>query len=169
VDVIVATGSSAAALAAKAATKTTPIVFTTGSDPVQLGLVASLSRPGGNITGATVLAVELGAKRLELLHELVPTATNIALLVNPTNPTTEAYISDARTAARAFGIQLHVLHASTEGEFDKVLATLARMRADGLVITADPFLFSRTEQLATPQDEPGRDRIAVENVRVQDP
>ena len=111
---VIAVGTAPAAPAAKAATGTIPIVFTTGLDPVQEGLVASLNRPGGNLTGVTALAVEVGPKALEVLHELVPTATVIALLVNPTNPSAEVLSRDLQTAARALGLQLHVLHASTE-------------------------------------------------------
>ena len=137
------------ALAAKAATTTIPIVFYTGADPVAVGLVASLNRPGGNVTGLTSLNVEVGPKRLELLHELVPTATIIALLVNPTNPTiAEIESRDAQTAARTFGLQLHVLHASTERDFDTVFATLGQLRAGGLVIGSDAFFNGRSEQLA---------------------
>jgi len=146
VAVIVA--NSPGNLAAKAATTTIPIVFTTASDPVQIGLVASLSRPGGNVTGVTVLGVEVAPKRLELLHELVPTATAIAVLVNPTRSTAEAETRDLQAAARTLGVQLHVLHASTERDFDTVFATLVRLRAGGLVIGIDAFLVSRAEQLA---------------------
>jgi putative ABC transport system substrate-binding protein len=136
------------ALAAKAATRSIPIVFFTGGDPVQLGLVASLRRPDGNLTGVTTLNVEVGAKRLQLLHELIPTATVIALLVNPTTTLTEANTSNVQAAARALGLQLHVLHASTEGDFDAVFARLIQLRARGLVIAPDAFFNSRSEQLA---------------------
>jgi putative tryptophan/tyrosine transport system substrate-binding protein len=136
-------------LAAKAATTTIPIVFTTAGDPVQIGLVASLNRPGGNVTGVTNLSVELGPKWLELLHELVPTATIIALLVNPTSPNlTESTTKDLQAAARTLGLKLHVLHASSERDFDKVFATLVRLRVGALVIGSDPFFNSRSEQLA---------------------
>jgi putative tryptophan/tyrosine transport system substrate-binding protein len=136
-------------LAAKAATTTIPIVFTTAGDPVQIGLVASLNRPGGNVTGVTNLSVELGPKWLELLHELVPTATIIALLVNPTSPNlTESTTKDLQAAARTLGLNLHVLHASSERDFDKVFATLVRLRVGALVIGSDPFFNSRSEQLA---------------------
>ncbi len=149
VTVIAALEITHGALAAKAATTTIPIVFYTGADPVAVGLVASLNRPGGNVTGLTSLNVEVGPKRLELLHELVPTATIIALLVNPTNPTiAEIESRDAQTAARTFGLQLHVLHASTERNFDEVFATLAQLRAGGLVIGPDAFFNGRSEQLA---------------------
>jgi len=137
-----------AALAAKAATSTIPIVFTVGFDPVEVGLVASLNRPGGNITGVSVLDVQLGPKRLELLKELVPKATTIAVLVNPTDPVRAANISRAvQTAAGALGVQSNVLQASSERDFDAVFASLHQMRADGLVIGGEPFFNSRGEQL----------------------
>jgi putative ABC transport system substrate-binding protein len=135
-------------LAAKAATTTIPIVFTTGGDPVQMGLVASLSRPDGNVTGATELGVEVTPKRLELAHELVPTATIIALLVNPTNPNAVAQLRDLPAAARILGVQLHVLHASTERDLDAVFATLGQLRAGALVIGTDGIFTSRSEHLA---------------------
>jgi putative tryptophan/tyrosine transport system substrate-binding protein len=144
---VITTAGSAAALAAKAATTTIPIVFQGGVDPVAMGLVASLNRPGGNLTGVTTFGSELGPKRLELLHELVPTATNIALLVNPTNPDAENQSRAANAAAGTFGLQLHVLHASTERDFDTVFATLVRLGLGALVIGADPFLISRREQI----------------------
>jgi putative tryptophan/tyrosine transport system substrate-binding protein len=147
VAVIVAPGPPAA-LAAKAATATIPIVFSIAGDPVQFGLVASLNRPGGNLTGVTSLNVEVGPKQLELLHELVPTATIIALLVNPTNPNlAESTTKGVQMAARTLGLQLHVLHASTERDFDTVFAALAQLRAGGLVIGADPLLNTRPDQL----------------------
>jgi putative ABC transport system substrate-binding protein len=145
-DVIAANGP--AAQAAKAATATIPIVFTAGFDPVEVGLVASLNRPGGNITGVSILDVELGPKRLELLHELVPTATIIAMLINPTDPTRAEIISkNLQAAARTLGLQPHVLHASTDRELDTVFTSLPQLRADGLVIGGDPFFNSRSEQL----------------------
>jgi putative tryptophan/tyrosine transport system substrate-binding protein len=146
--VIVAGGSAAPALAAKAATATIPIVFAYDGDPVQIGLVASLNRPGGNITGVTNLGGELGPKRMELLHELVPTATIIALLVNLTNPNAESLSRDAQAAARTLGLQLHVLHASTDRELDTVFTNLAELRAGALVIGADAFFTSHSEYLA---------------------
>ena len=115
---------------------------------MQIGLVASLSRPGGNVTGVTHLAVEVMPKRLELAHELVPTATFIAVLANPTNPNTETQLRDLQSAARSLAVRLHVLHASTERDFDTVFATLLQLRAGALVITGDPFFVSRIEQLA---------------------
>jgi putative ABC transport system substrate-binding protein len=133
---------------AKAATATIPIVFLTGVDPVGAGLVASLSRPGGNLTGVVNLNVELGPKRLELLHELVPTATIMALLVNPTNPNAETVSRNLQAAARTLGLQTHVLQPSTERDFDTVFATLVQLRAGALVIGPDPFFISRSEQLA---------------------
>jgi putative ABC transport system substrate-binding protein len=135
-------------LAAKAATTTIPIVFTIASDPVQIGLVGSLARPGGNVTGATQFGVEVTPKQLELAHELVPTATVIAVLVNPTNPNAEPVLRELQAAARILGVQLHVLHASAEREFDTVFATLGQQRAGALVIGPDPLFVARSEQLA---------------------
>jgi putative ABC transport system substrate-binding protein len=132
--------------AAKAATTTIPIVFNSAGDPVQAGLVGSLARPDGNITGVSTLNQEVAQKRLELLHEMVPMATNIALLVNPTNP--NSVPTSLQAAAGTLGLQLHVLHASTEGDFDTVFATAAQLRVGALVIGTDPFLTSRNEQLA---------------------
>jgi putative ABC transport system substrate-binding protein len=148
VTVIAAPGTPAA-LAAKAAGTTVPIVFAIGADPVQIGLVASLNQPGGNVTGVVTLNVEIAPKRLELLHELFPTATNFALLVNPTNPAVAERVSkDVQAAARTLGIKLHVLRASSESELDAVLATAARLPAAGLVVCPDPFFSSRIERLA---------------------
>jgi putative ABC transport system substrate-binding protein len=144
---VIAATSTPAALAAKAATTTIPIVFSTGADPVQIGLVASLSRPGGNATGATQLNVEVAPKRLQLLHELLPTATIMAVLVNPANSNSES-ITGLQGAARTLGLQLHVLDASIERDFDAVFATLLQLQAGALVIgSADPFFVSRSEQL----------------------
>jgi putative ABC transport system substrate-binding protein len=148
VSVIVASGSLAAATRAKAATTTIPIVFQTAADPVAFGLVSSLSRPGGNVTGATSLNTEIGPKRLELLHELVPAVTVIGLLLNPASPTAETYSRDAQAAARSLGLELHVLNASTEREIDAVFRALVQLRAGGLVITPDPFFNSQRELLA---------------------
>jgi putative ABC transport system substrate-binding protein len=145
---VIAAGGTAAALAAKGATTTVPIVFQIGSDAVGIGLVASLSRPGGNLTGVTNLNVEVGPKRLELLHELVPAATLIGVLLNPTSPLAERTSKDLQDAARILGLQLHILHASTEREFDTVFANLVPRRAGGLVIAPDSFFISRLEQLA---------------------
>jgi putative ABC transport system substrate-binding protein len=136
-------------LAAKAATTTIPIVFEVASDPVELGLVTSLARPGGNITGVISLNAEVAPKRLELLHELVPTAAVVGLLVNPTNPNLADFTTkNLRAAARSLGLEMHVLHASAERDFDTVFATLLQVRAGALVIGADPFFTSRLEQLA---------------------
>jgi ABC-type uncharacterized transport system substrate-binding protein len=145
---VIATSGNASALAAKTATATIPIVFLTGADPVQAGLVASLSRPGGNLTGVTSLGVELGPKRLELLHELVPAATTIAILVNPANRSAEIQVRDIQAAARTLGLELHILHASTEREIDAAFAALTRLRAGALVISPEAFFNSRSEQLA---------------------
>jgi putative ABC transport system substrate-binding protein len=144
---VIAATSTPAALAVKAATTTIPIVFTTASDPMQLGLVAGLARPGGNVTGVTMLGIEVGPKRLELAHQLVPTAISIALLVNPTNPIAKTLSTDLQAAARTLGLQLHVLHASTERDIDGAFATLAQLRAGVLVIGSDVFFNSRSEQL----------------------
>jgi putative tryptophan/tyrosine transport system substrate-binding protein len=146
VAVMVANGP--AVRPAKAATSIIPIVFVAGFDPLAFGLVASLSRPGGNLTGVSVMDVEIGAKRLELLHELIPTATIVALLVNPTTPAAETVTRDAQAAARSLGLQLHVLHASSDRDFDTVFASVAQLRAGALVIGADPFFTSQSKQLA---------------------
>jgi putative ABC transport system substrate-binding protein len=135
-------------LAAKAATTTIPIVFTVASDPVQIGLVASLARPGGNATGVTTLAVEVAPKRLELLRELLPTASSIALLLNPTTPVAATLLRDSQAAAQTLGLQLHVLHASSERDLHTVFATLSQLRAGALVIGSDPFFTARQDQLA---------------------
>jgi ABC-type uncharacterized transport system substrate-binding protein len=145
---VIATSGNASALAAKTATATIPIVFTTGADPVQAGLVASLNRPGGNVTGVTSLGVELGPKRLELLHELVPAATLIAVLANPANRSAGVQVGDLQAAARTLGRELYILHASSEREIDTAFATLIQLRAGGLVIAPESFLNSRSEQLA---------------------
>jgi putative ABC transport system substrate-binding protein len=147
VGVIVANGPPAV-MAAKAATTTIPIVFETAGDPVQLGLVTSLARPGGNLTGVTSLNAEVGAKLLELLHELVPRATTIGLLVNPNNPNVaEPTTKSVQEAARTVGLEVHVLRASADRDFDTVFATLVQMRAGALVIGPDPFFITRSEQL----------------------
>jgi putative ABC transport system substrate-binding protein len=149
VNVLAAPGGVTAAFAAKAATQTIPIVFETGADPVVIGLVPSLRQPGGNITGVTSLNAAVGAKRLELLHELFPTAKTFALLVNPSNPkNTEATTNDLQAAARILGCNLQVLNVSTEAEFDPAFAALAELKAGGLVIANETFFASRSEQLA---------------------
>jgi putative tryptophan/tyrosine transport system substrate-binding protein len=145
---VIAAGGSPSSLAAKAATATIPIVFETAGDPVTLGLVASLHRPGGNLTGVTNLNVEVGQKRLELLRELLPAATIIAVLVNPSAPAiTEQFMRAVQAAAPALGMQLHVLHASTDRDLDTVFADLGQLRADALVIGPYLFFNSRKEQL----------------------
>src|SRR5262249_13290618 len=149
VAVIAAIGGIPAALAAKAATTTIPVVFLVGIDPVRLGLVASLARPGSNLTGINVLATELASKRLERLRELVPGAIRIAVLVDPTNVAgTESTLRDVEAAARALGLQIHVLNASTSLELDAAFATLVSERYDALVVGSTPFLFNRRVQLA---------------------
>ena len=149
VDVIAAAGGTPSAVAAKAATASIPIVFAVAVDPVKIGLVASLNRPGGNLTGITNLNAEVGPKRLELLRELIPTATSVALLVNPTSPVAEPFTRAMQAAARTLGLQLHVLQASTEQDFDKAFAELVQLRAGALVISPDVFFNTRSEQLAT--------------------
>jgi putative tryptophan/tyrosine transport system substrate-binding protein len=147
VDVVVAVSGPSEALAVKSATSTIPIVFAMGGDPVELGLVASLARPGRNLTGVSFLNVELMSKRLELLSELVPQARVIALLVNPNNPLTEPMIRDVQEAARAKGVQLPILKASSESEIEAAFATLVQLHAGALVVGADPFFTSRRDQL----------------------
>jgi putative tryptophan/tyrosine transport system substrate-binding protein len=146
---VIAATSTPATLAAKAATRTIPIVFEIGSDPIQLGLVASLSRPGGNITGATQLVQEVTPKMLELLHELLPTAHVMALLNNPTDPAiAQANTSNVLAAAHNLGLELHVVDASSERDFDGVFAKLIELQAGGLVIGAQALFTSHGEQLA---------------------
>ena len=149
VAVIATPGSSAAALAAKAATTTIPIVFSLGLDPVQLGLVDSLSRPGGNITGVNSMSNELVAKRLGLLHELLPTSTHLGVLVNPQNPTTESVKKDVEAAATAIGPQIEFFTASTGAEIDTAFASLVQKRADALVVHPDNLFINRRVQLIT--------------------
>jgi len=147
---VIIPGSTPAALAAKAATTTIPIVFGVGEDPVKLGLVASLSRPGGNTTGINFFIGELAAKRLGLLRELVPTAFRVAVLVNPTDPVrTESNVKDVDAAARALGLQVQIVHASTIVGIDAAFDTLVRDRADALFVVPDSFFNSRRVQLAT--------------------
>jgi putative ABC transport system substrate-binding protein len=136
-----------AALAAKAATASIPIVFAIGSDPVETGLVASLNRPGGNITGATFLSVALGAKRLELLRDLIPKLASIGLLVNSTNPNAMLQTTDMQTAANRLGLQFNVLSASSHSDLENAFGALAQRRADALVVSADPFFISHRDQL----------------------
>jgi putative ABC transport system substrate-binding protein len=145
VNVIVTNGS--ATESAKAATSTIPIVFLTGADPVELGFVASLNRPGGNLTGVTTLGDTLGPKRLQRLHEMVPAATDIGVLVNPTNGSNEFQLRDLQAAAQILGLHLHVLNASAPQDFDTVFATLVRLRAGGLVIATAPIVNNNLEKL----------------------
>jgi putative ABC transport system substrate-binding protein len=166
---VIAATSTPAALAAKAATMTIPIVFESGADPVQLGLVASLNRPGGNVTGVTSLDVEVTPKRLELLHELLPMTRAMGVLVNLTDPAlAQSYTKGAQAAALTLGLELQVLNASTEPELDEVFAKLIQLRVGGLVIGGGSFLISRQEQLAAlaihhamPAAFEGRDFVAA--------
>jgi putative ABC transport system substrate-binding protein len=148
VQVIVASAPPAA-IAAKAATSTLPIVFSGGIDPVKLGLVVSLNRPGGNVTGVSQFSTELEGKRLGLLHELIPSAGVIAMLVNPTFQGTESIINDMQIAAHALGLILKVLHASNEHNFNTAIANIVQQGAGALVVASDPFFFSRRDQLVT--------------------
>jgi putative tryptophan/tyrosine transport system substrate-binding protein len=148
VAVIVTTGSPAAALAAKAATTTIPIVFAVPEDPVRSGLVASLARPGGNATGINFFSIELVAKRLEILREMVPATTRIAVLINPADAAAETMLKDVEAATRAMGLQIQVLKANTSHEIDAAFATFVRERPDALLVSGGPFLLSRRVQLA---------------------
>jgi len=146
---VIATGSTPAAVAAQAATSTIPIVFEIGSDPVRLGLVANLNRPGGNVTGVTNLVVEIGSKRLELLHELLPTAGVMALLINPADRAlAQAQVREMLSAARNRKLELHVLNARSESDFDAVFADIKRLRVDGLVIGAGSIFIAGAKKLA---------------------
>jgi putative ABC transport system substrate-binding protein len=148
VAVIVTSGGTVTARAAKAATTTIPIVFSTGSDPIQDGLVASLNRPGGNLTGVNIFAGVMEAKRLGLLHELVATATTIAVLLNPNNPSTaSAQLNDVQEAARVLGQHVNILRASTERDIDAAFATLAQLQAGALLVGSDPFFYSQRDQI----------------------
>jgi len=146
VTVIAATGATAA-LAAKAASSTIPIVFTTGTDPVALGLVGSLSRPNGNLTGVSNYVSALGEKRVELIHQLVPTAAALGMLVNPTFPDSEQQANDVAKAASSFGLRFHVVNASTESEITGAFATLVQIRASALLVAADALLQSHRDQI----------------------
>jgi len=149
VAVLAATGGTVSARAAKAATSTIPVVFTTGDDPVKAGLVASLSRPGGNVTGVSVFTARLGAKRLALLHELIPAATTIAILLNPKNPDSEDEAKDVQEAARALGVEILVLYAGTENEIDAAFTKLVEQRTGALMLGADTFFTSQRARIAT--------------------
>jgi putative ABC transport system substrate-binding protein len=146
--VIATPGSTTAAAAAKSATTTIPIVFSGGGDPVQTGLVASLNRPGGNVTGVSSMSGELGTKRVGLLQELVPRAARLAVLINPNNPLAEAFVADIRAAAPAIGRQIEVVTASTSRDIDTAFATLMQKRADALVLSSDALFVSSRVQLA---------------------
>jgi putative ABC transport system substrate-binding protein len=148
VDVIVAPGGAPAALAAKSATATIPIVFEMGADPIAIGLVDTLKRPGGNLTGVTSLNVQVTPKRLEILREVVRKPAVIAVLLNPTSPTANAQLRDLQAAGDALGVRLHVLHASSERDFDDVSRTLVRLRPAGLVVASDTFFATHSEQIA---------------------
>ncbi|MFZ2081684.1 MAG: ABC transporter substrate-binding protein [Xanthobacteraceae bacterium] len=147
VAVIAATGGEPSPLAAKAATVTIPIVFTAGGDPVEAGLVASLNRPGGNLTGTTIMGLQMGPKRLELFRQLVPNATVVTMLINPTLPTTSVEMRDVQDAARNLGIEISVLKASTESEIETAFASIAKQRVDGLFVGTDPFLLGQRDQI----------------------
>jgi putative ABC transport system substrate-binding protein len=148
VTVLVASAPPAA-VAAQAATSTIPIVFSSGADPVRLGLVAGLNRPGGNITGVSHFSLALEAKRLEILHELVPDAARIAVLVNPTLPGAEAITDEMQAAARALGVKVHVVNASSEDDLDAAIASIVGAAARGLVVASDPFFLSRRDRLVS--------------------
>jgi putative ABC transport system substrate-binding protein len=165
---VIAATTTPAALAAKAATSMIPIVFTTAADPVTAGLVASLNRPGGNATGVTTYLTDLGAKRLELLHELVPKATAIGMLVNPTYPDIGSQRKDVDEAARKFGQQVHVVNAASVNDFDKALGTLVQLNASALLVSPDALFLSRRDRLvglvahyALPTVYPQRDYVVV--------
>ena len=147
VRVIAATGGEPSPLAAKAATTTIPIVCTLGGDPVETGLVASLNQPGGNITGTTIMAAEMGSKRLDLAHQLVPNATAVAMLINPRFPTASAEAREVQDAARPFGIRINLLNASTENEIDAAFATIVEQKSGALIIGTDPFLLGQRDRL----------------------
>src|SRR5262245_8879715 len=149
VSVLVSAGGTASAVAAKAATREIPIVFGIGADPVEVGLVASLNRPGGNVTGVTSLNLEVSPKRLELMHELLPSVTSMALLVNPAVHALAGPVSrSSQAAAQALGLQLHIVHASSDRDFDAVFERLTQLRVGALVIGPDNFFTSQSEQLA---------------------
>jgi ABC-type uncharacterized transport system substrate-binding protein len=142
-------GANAAALAAKTATSTIPIVFAIGGDPVKLGLVASLNRPGANLTGVSFFANQLETKRLGLLHELVPQADEIAVLINPSQPAAQEQSNEVMEAARVLGIRVHILNARSEGDFDAAFAMIVQKRFGALLVAADPFFSSRRDQLVS--------------------
>src|SRR5215813_753296 len=149
VNVIAATGGDASGLAAKAATETIPIVFTMGGDPVKLGLVVSLNKPGGNVTGVTFIVGDIATKRLGLPRQLVPNATTIAMLVNPNYPAISAEVRDVEAAAHTIGLEIDLLPASTSREIDAALTTFVRKRPDALFVGGDPFLLGQRDQIAS--------------------
>ena len=146
---IVATGATPAALAAKAATTTIPIIFTTGGDPVGLGLVASLNRPGGNVTGISFLVAQTGSKRLELLREIAPRAVSVGFLVNPNNPNADVESADTLKAAAVLGRQVQVVNATSESEINTAFATFVQRRVNAIIVSADAFFVDRRDQLVT--------------------
>ena len=151
---VIAATSTPAAIAAKAATATIPIVFETASDPIRLGLVASLSRPGGNVTGVTQTNVEVAPKRLEVMHEILPNAKVLGLLINPADPSlAEPQLKDFQAAAHSLGVELHIINVHTDGELEKAFADLSDLHVGGLVISTDPFFTSRPQQLASLMDQ----------------
>ena len=147
VAVIVSSGGDVAALSAKAATSSIPIVTVSGSDPVKAGLVASFNRPGGNVTGASFVATELETKRLEILHDVVPTVVVIGILINPTNPAAESRSTDLQMGARTLGLNIHIVGASSEGDLETAFATLIQQRAGALLVSTDAFFTSRRDRL----------------------
>jgi putative tryptophan/tyrosine transport system substrate-binding protein len=147
VTVIAATGGEPSALAAKAATATVPVVFTIGSDPMRLGLVASLNKPGANVTGVTFIYTQLGTKRLELLRQFMPKASAITMLINPTFPPALVEVDEVKTAGQSFGLQIDVLKAGTEQEIDTAFTTMARQKVDALLLGTDPFLLGQRDQI----------------------
>jgi ABC-type uncharacterized transport system substrate-binding protein len=153
--IVIAATSTPAALAAKAATTTIPVVFETAGDPITLGLVASLNRPGGNVTGITQLSSELVSKRLGLLHDFLPAATIIGSLVNPTDPRAKSQTSDLQKAAGALGLQIHILNTSTDGELDKAFADLIQLRAGAVIVGTGEFFNRRSEQIVALAERQG--------------
>jgi putative ABC transport system substrate-binding protein len=147
VDVIVSSGGDVAALSAKAATSSIPIVTVSGSDPVKTGLVVSFNRPGGNVTGASFVATELETKRLEILHDMVPTAAEIGILVNPTNPAAESRSKDLQMAARTLGLNVHIVGASSDDDLETAFGTLIQQRAGALLVSTDAFFTSQRDRL----------------------
>jgi putative tryptophan/tyrosine transport system substrate-binding protein len=147
VAVIAATGGEPSPLAAKAATTSIPIVFTAGGDPVEAGLVASLNQPGGNVTGTTIMGIEMGPKRLDLVRQLVPNATSVAMLVNPKFPLGSTEARDVQAATRSLGMRFDVLFASAEGEVDAAFTDIVRQKTNLLIIATDPFLLGQRDQL----------------------